>query len=900
MKKIILLLCVLWTIESTAQEIDFNYPKQGVGRSVNNSRIAPLAYKIKGDYLYAMEQCQLSIYKRNGSIWDNFQTQIDIWSNCNLPDVSEIIVEDGILIVSNHKDGSVKIYTGEGANWTFQQEISGLSPSADGLGRSIAYNGQYLAIAAVDISSNTTDRVYVFEKSGSTWVQIRDFQAPANIGTHYQYGQGLQFLDNLALIVPYADINPYDGYIDVFDLSANFSKIQTLQLDNIPYAVASNENLVAVGSKFDGENPFGGPNNSRGQINIYEFVNGQGLVFRNNITNQFENRDIFGVGLSFTSRYAVISDYQTTYAYLVNGSQWTYSHTIENANPAVRVELTDGWIFLNNLSSSFADIYGLNVGSNYGSCFNESVTINPDGEGEFRWYDELTSEIPRYTGNPFNTPVHQTDETYYLEADIGVTQSPRIKININVTESQNVNFDIERNFVKINDPIVVVVPAFSIGATLDWGDGNSINTNQAGGTYSHFYNSIGSYQIKLTTRGACPESISKTVTIGDVLCEKVIPLNRSGEYFLDTFTGEIVFKWDEKCIDDINVSCIEGDVSPPTTEYVVSAVSTTFADEWDYSSYFDGKDESANAFENGIRGKWRSKGAYDYNIRNTVGSKNFNKGTFTLEVFNWERPSVTEKYNWIKRNETTKYSPNADVLEQVNALNISSVAKFGYSESVPVLTVTNASYQSVYFESFEVIEGNQTEFGFRSSGDSGQSLYGLTEEGHSGKNSLLIEKGIDLISPVLSLSEDVNSMIVQAWIKGLNDDMEIGLYSDSDELLTTSVWSTETRSGDWALYRAVIPVGDNRKFKMKFRYTGDLEVSDNSLLDDIRIQPLESEMNCFVYDPNTFRLLAAFDDQHFGMYYQYNAEGKLIRKLVETERGTKTIQETFYNYHKKR
>jgi len=50
-----------------------------------------------------------------------------------------------------------------------------------------------------------------------------------------------------------------------------------------------------------------------------------------------------------------------------------------------------------------------------------------------------------------------------------------------------------------------------------------------------------------------------------------------------------------------------------------------------------------------------------------------------------------------------------------------------------------------------------------------------------------------------------------------------------------------------------------------------------------------------VYDPRNFRLLASFDDQHFGMYYQYNAEGKLVRKLVETERGMRTVQETQYN-----
>jgi YD repeat-containing protein len=54
-------------------------------------------------------------------------------------------------------------------------------------------------------------------------------------------------------------------------------------------------------------------------------------------------------------------------------------------------------------------------------------------------------------------------------------------------------------------------------------------------------------------------------------------------------------------------------------------------------------------------------------------------------------------------------------------------------------------------------------------------------------------------------------------------------------------------------------------------------------------------MTAYVYDPQTLRLVASFDDQHFGLYYQYNQEGKLVRKLVETEKGMKTITETQYH-----
>jgi hypothetical protein len=71
--------------------------------------------------------------------------------------------------------------------------------------------------------------------------------------------------------------------------------------------------------------------------------------------------------------------------------------------------------------------------------------------------------------------------------------------------------------------------------------------------------------------------------------------------------------------------------------------------------------------------------------------------------------------------------------------------------------------------------------------------------------------------------------------------------------------------------------------------------SEALYVDDVKFQPKDAQVSCFVYDVATLRLLTQFDDQHFGVYYQYNDEGKLVRKMVETEKGMKTIQESQYN-----
>lgn len=62
--------------------------------------------------------------------------------------------------------------------------------------------------------------------------------------------------------------------------------------------------------------------------------------------------------------------------------------------------------------------------------------------------------------------------------------------------------------------------------------------------------------------------------------------------------------------------------------------------------------------------------------------------------------------------------------------------------------------------------------------------------------------------------------------------------------------------------------------------------------DDIRIHPFQSNMKTFVYHPISQKVMAALDENNFASFYEYNAEGKLIRIKKETERGIMTIQES--------
>ena len=104
------------------------------------------------------------------------------------------------------------------------------------------------------------------------------------------------------------------------------------------------------------------------------------------------------------------------------------------------------------------------------------------------------------------------------------------------------------------------------------------------------------------------------------------------------------------------------------------------------------------------------------------------------------------------------------------------------------------------------------------------------------------------------------------------------------------------QTGAWSLYEKRIESLESatigERLDIRFRNaTG----ADTVWIDDIRIEPIEAASSCHVYDAGTLRLVCTFDDQHFGVYYQYNGEGKLTRMLRETERGRRTVKEAQYH-----
>lgn len=332
--------------------------------------------------------------------------------------------------------------------------------------------------------------------------------------------------------------------------------------------------------------------------------------------------------------------------------------------------------------------------------------------------------------------------------------------------------------------------------------------------------------------------------------------------------------------------------------------------------------------------------------------KNYETGVFSLDIFSWNKWNQTLLNNstpntpnnelfvaatpvgrWLRTNLINKYSPHGDPLEESNILGIKSCAKYGYNKTLPYLTAQNAEYNSVYFESFEntytlavtcgntnsgnIVEDecnvtstvNTAHSGYRACRLSCNSAlgsgtyftakiapngsYGVTSISPSQVYTVMFWARYSAPSELLANEDEIISL--ENMLKVYNTTANQAIQVPSDSYVPIKYIAT---SGNWHLFKQTITV-DNTGLWVNFYRPPMQGCSPFSIyIDDIRIQPIDAQMNCYVYDNKTQQLLTTFDDQHFGTYYQYNEKGQLVRKIIETERGKKTVQENQYNIPK--
>jgi hypothetical protein len=330
---------------------------------------------------------------------------------------------------------------------------------------------------------------------------------------------------------------------------------------------------------------------------------------------------------------------------------------------------------------------------------------------------------------------------------------------------------------------------------------------------------------------------------------------------------------------------------------VLSAQVQTFSNSALNTSWFSAEVQANYPLPAGAKAKldkiWRPYETFAYKADATSSNGNtnadpnkiYNGGFFkTFSMFDWTKGNNAQTDpNWLKLNQVTKYSPHGSALEEKNILGIYSSVKYDYSfgnskNLLPVMMTSNGEYRSIAFESFET------------SGNSAFSHAGSKSIKYIGTSSMGLLSG-------LSVSNQLSTKggIVKLWLKSdyASGPMQPDIIINSAKLKMDRV----AKTGEWTLYsvnvdKSVFPAV-NAAFTVAVAYAQ--RAGENVYIDDIRFQPIDAQSKCYVYDVTTFKLLTQFDDQHFGLFFQYNSEGKLVRKQIETEKGLKTIQETQYN-----
>lgn len=337
---------------------------------------------------------------------------------------------------------------------------------------------------------------------------------------------------------------------------------------------------------------------------------------------------------------------------------------------------------------------------------------------------------------------------------------------------------------------------------------------------------------------------------------------------------------------------------------VISSSAKTYSDLWTNIN-------ATNRWEWGDKGKWREHRNYvykqntyhrDYAYTDPLLNKTFGGNTYNATGAYWITPFVNSNPDlntseWLNLSTVNQYNSNGNPLEEVDILGAYSAVRFGYNNLFPKVIAKNAMNNEIRFIDFEYQYLNGST---RYIDDGIEITIGNTSNNaHTGKQAYSIPTtGEFLLAQNMSFGNNTNKAVMKMWTKrlpnGVSPNLTGTIYIGSTTVNSTS--KVIASSGDWVLVEYIF---DLSSFTTVQKLTLNVKVKNNAsqaqIIDDILIRPYEAQVSCFVYDKVRYKPIATFDDSHFALLYQYNSEGKLVRKLKETVKGVKTIQETQYN-----
>ena len=286
-----------------------------------------------------------------------------------------------------------------------------------------------------------------------------------------------------------------------------------------------------------------------------------------------------------------------------------------------------------------------------------------------------------------------------------------------------------------------------------------------------------------------------------------------------------------------------------------------------------------------------------------------------------------QQSNWITGNTVTLYDKYGQELENVDALQRYSAAKFDFNGTLPAAVASNCRNRELYNTGFEDHLSRRslnysllTEFMTANNSSLYWSVSSLTS--HTGNFCLRLDRTIPLSlsttaheqpskgagffsigrkgiyyinnTPNLYLKgfePRVNQdYIFSAWVKDdsglINKTVPIAVTINYNNTNTPMAMTCKAVVEGWKLVEGTFKSG-----------TGNMKINLSSknnftFLDDIRIHPIDAQVKTYSYSDRTFKLMAELDENNFATFYEYDDEGGLVRVKKETERGIVTLKES--------
>lgn len=171
---------------------------------------------------------------------------------------------------------------------------------------------------------------------------------------------------------------------------------------------------------------------------------------------------------------------------------------------------------------------------------------------------------------------------------------------------------------------------------------------------------------------------------------------------------------------------------------------------------------------------------------------------------------------------------------------------------------------------------------------------------HTGKYSLKLPSNQRVLLPQVDLElQPKKTYYVGAWIHKasmLTESPESLKYTNASDSIGVLVILPNNEkiflipSGEvidgWQRLEGTFTMPSGMRTEIQLGFVGKQPVN----IDDIRIYPMNSAMQTYVYDPSNYKVRAVLDQNNYATMYSYDDEGNLLLLKKETVKGIKTIQ----------